>query len=542
MREKQRFIDSPAAKKKISGAKVFGSAVVLCAVVIIVFSKAGLLNIGRNSVDLTVLLEKTNGMPPEKPFLPDISGVTVDAVEKMMPVPRAGKILFDRIDIYPEYRKFMEGEAPRHLRLTQRRINPRALVVASGDYTWSMLYEEVHAIDPESKIIKKEGFVYTLSSPLLVLDGASLSISGKEVSELRLSKQANAYLVTAGDLYVVRTRVIGWNEEKNEPTSYNGEKRDYRPFLTCWDGGNMYLAGSYFVSLGYLGGKAYGISYSGCTPCEKFSPGKPAATGIIVGSTFTDLYYGFYSYEAEDVKIVGNTYFENVIYAIDPHDRSRRLIIANNETYNTHKKHGIIVSREVNDSWIFGNHSHNNHGSGIMIDRTSINNTIADNLSENNNQDGLTFFESENNVTWGNTFRYNKKNGVRIRNSWDIKLNNDTVEDNAGTSIEVYTADISGQKTRDFEMDPYTAKASAIVNGASISTSGAAVFKIKDAELLGITNTQVRAATHLFPLSSQYDEKAMRENISKSDIMVKVISPYFPDAQPPLAHKPFVEE
>lgn len=542
MREKQRFIDAPKPKKELSPTTVVGSAIVFVAVVGVLFFKADVLNIGSQFVTLDVSVEKTDGIAPQKPFLPDISGVTVDAVEKMMPVPKIGKILFDRIDIYPEYRKFMEGDAPKNLRLLQRRINPRALVVASGDYTWSMLYEEVHATDPESKIIKKEGFVYTLRVPLLVLDGASLSISGKEVSELRLSKQANAYLVTAGDLFVVRTRVIGWNEQKNEPTLYNGEKRDYRPFLTCWDGGNMYLAGSHFVSLGYLGGKAYGISYSGCTPCEKVTPGKPPATGIIVGSTFEDIYYGFYSYEAEDVKIIGNVYFENIIYAIDPHDRSKRLIIANNETYNTHKKHGIIVSREVNDGWIFGNYSHHNKGSGIMIDRTSVNNVIADNIAEFNEQDGLTFFESENNVTWGNKLRYNKKNGVRIRNSWDIKMYNDIIEDNAGTSIEVYTADISGQETRDFELDPYTAKASVIVNGANISTSGAAVFKIKDAELMGITNTHVRAATHLFPISAQYDEEFVRENISKPDIMVKVVSPYFPDVQPPTERKHYVEE
>ena len=158
------------------------------------------------------------------------------------------------------------------------------------------------------------------------------------------------------------------------------------------------------------------------------------------------MYYGFYSYEADDVAIVGNKYVDNAVYAIDPHDRSRRLIIARNETYGSKKKHGIIISREVDDSWIFENHSHHNHGSGIMIDRTSSRNIIANNLSEYNEQDGLTFFESQDNITWGNRFVNNKRNGVKIRNSWDIKMYNDTIVNNGGAPIDIYTADISGRK------------------------------------------------------------------------------------------------
>lgn len=530
MSDKKKFIDSPPVKNDNADTLRIGAALAF----VIAASILGVRFFGGHifpKEKLLVSLEKTDGQPPQKPYLPDISGITVEAVEKMVPPLEKGKILFDRIDLYPEYAKFLEGDAPRHLRLIQRRINPMALVVFAGNYDWKSLYQEVHAFDPEGKIIHKEGFVYTLRVPLLVMYGASLAITGKDVSELRLSKQSNAFIVNAGDLFVIKTRVIGWNEETKDLTHFI-EKRDFRPFLTNWDGGNMYLAGTFFSSLGYLKGKSYGISYSGCTPCEKVTPGRPPATGIVVGNTFTDMYYGFYSYEAEDVKIIGNTYYDNVIYGIDPHDRSRRLVIAKNETYNTHKKHGIIVSREVDDSWIFDNYSHDNHGSGIMIDRTSINNVVANNLCEHNNQDGLTFFESQDNITWGNTLRNNKKNGVRIRNSWNIKLNNDEIVGNGGTAIELYTADLSDQKTRDFEMDPYTAKANVIINGAKISTSGAAVFKVTDSELMGITNTKVRAATHMFPVSYAYNEDMVRDNIGKKDVMVKVQNQWFRHEKP----------
>ncbi len=535
MPQKQKYIDSP---KPVSRNKlqqfVSKSGLGIIVFATLYFGVFQNLQHAYFSEKLIVNIEKRVMPTPERPFLPDITNITIEAIEKKVPAPKTGVVVLDRIDIYPEFRKFLEGDAPRLLRLIQRRINPRALVVKEGNYTWNTLYEQIKPYDPNGAVIRKEegDNIYTLRLPLLVLEGASLTISGDEVSELRLSREANSYLVNAGDFFIIRTKVVGWKEENSMPTKFV-DKNEFRPFIASWDGGNLYLAGSHFESLGYLKGKSYGISFSACTPCAKVNPNKPASTGVLVGNRFVDLFYGFYSYEAEDVAIVGNVYEDNIIYAIDPHDRSKRLIIANNETYGTKKKHGIIVSREVNDSWIFGNYSHHNRGSGIMIDRTSVNNVIAENIVEYNEQDGLTFFESQNNTTWNNTLRYNQKNGIRIRNSWDIMLYQDKISSNDGTAIEVYTTALEGQETRDFELDPYTQKASAIVDEAKISTSGASVFKITNAELLGIANTEARTATHLFPVSYSYDENLVRENINKTGIMVRISSENYPQVDLP---------
>ncbi|MCB1783651.1 MAG: right-handed parallel beta-helix repeat-containing protein [Alphaproteobacteria bacterium] len=460
---------------------------------------------------------------PKKPYLPDISGFTVGMIAAKVPSYQKGQVAFARMEDYPEFSKFMEGDVPKRLRLLQRRVYPRGLVVKSGHYDWAHFYNEVHAFDPDGKLIRKEGDVYTLRAPLLVAPGASLSI---DAGKLRLSKQANAYLLNAGDMFIMRTAVIGWDEEKNAPTKYTGDKHDYRPFVTTWGGGGLYIAGSHFESLGYLKGKSYGISYSTCVKCLKDHPDIPPPTGVVVGSSFTDMYYGFYSYEAEDVAIVGNTYYDNVIYAIDPHDRSRRLIIAGNETYGTHKKHGIIVSREVNDSWIFNNYTHHNHGSGIMIDRTSVNNVIADNVSEHNEQDGITLFESEHTTTWGNKISHNKRSGIRIRNSWNVHLYHDEILNNDGVAVEVYVADITGQETRDFELDPYTQRADAYIEGAKISSSGSALFKMQGpVDKMSFSNIDLRMGTHLFPVSYVYDETgmlgAMSDPVKVLDVRMK---------------------
>src|SRR3546814_16913053 len=59
----------------------------------------------------------------------------------------------------------------------------------------------------------------------------------------------------------------------------------------------------------------------------------------------------------------------NMIYGIDPHDYSRKLIIAFNSAYGAQKKHGIIGSRGVDDSYFIGNLAFGNHGTGMMLDR-----------------------------------------------------------------------------------------------------------------------------------------------------------------------------
>src|SRR3546814_14775655 len=91
---------------------------------------------------------------------------------------------------------------------------------------------------------------------------------------------------------------------------------------------------------------------------------RPNPTGWLIDSEFYDNWYGFYCYEAEDVVIRGNDYHDNIKYGIDPHDRSRRLIIAGNKAHDTKEKHGIIVSREVDDSWIINNQAYDNALSG----------------------------------------------------------------------------------------------------------------------------------------------------------------------------------
>src|SRR5207248_1025171 len=106
----------------------------------------------------------------------------------------------------------------------------------------------------------------------------------------------------------------------------------------------------------YAAGKRSGVSFSG-GPKQLISrrSDSKAPTGIVVDSSFEGMLNGFYSFEAGSVSVIGNEYRDNIVYGVDPHDRSKDLRIAFNTAYGSHKKHGIIVSREVDDSVIVGN-------------------------------------------------------------------------------------------------------------------------------------------------------------------------------------------
>ena len=461
---------------------------------------------------------RRHGVPAGLAPLPDISGFTVDKIAAQAPAYSPGKVEVALMQGVPALREFVKKDGRiQRLRLAQRDVNPRAIIVQEGHYDLAHLYEEVKKQTSEPVMVK-DGNKYTLRMPLLVAKGASLVISDKDTDELRLSQDQSALIASAGDLYILRTKITGWSEKENKPALFK-DKTIYRPYLVDWSGGRLFIAGATVANLGYRKGKAYGISYSSCDPCTLQDPKLPPPTGVIVGSYFTDMYFGFYSYEAEKVAIVGNTYANNVIYGVDPHDRSRGLIIANNEAYGSGKKHGIIVSRNVNDSWIFGNNCHDNHGSGIMIDRTSEHNVIANNIAAHNHGDGITFFESQNNTLFGNQVYKNALSGIRIRNSWNIRLVDDQISDNGSVPVVVYTAKLEDtQKLRNFKEDPYTKRADADVSGTVLKLGdNKPAFKIDGVSHIVLSNVHLLSGGPVFARHMFADESPIVANMDETE-------------------------
>ncbi len=388
-------------------------------------------------------------------------------------------------------------------------LNPNFINVDGGVFTLSQVRDQLVA-DGRWDAVHEDGDRILFRQPILVGRDATLIVSGEEFAEMRLGSDTGAYLVVAGTLYVLDTRLVAYSESAGGPDHWDGDRgRVFRPFVVGWSDSRLFFGGSTIVSIGYPAGKGYGLSFT-AGPSDlvatQSSPKPP--TGIVVDNSFQNAYYGFYSYEAEGVDVVGNEYRDNVVYGIDPHDRSQDLRIAFNTIYGTKKKHGLIISREVDFSYLVGNISFDNAGSGIMLDRDSVSNIVYANTAFDNRQDGLTFFESSCNLVMANDFFDNARSGIRIRNSWDVALYANRIADNGGSGIDAYIADLAGSAagdTRDFELDPYVPVTSFVAEGNTL-----------DANSIGATLRGVTAASLSGNVFTNHRNRIFRGDIAKA--------------------------
>lgn len=336
---------------------------------------------------------------------------------------------------------------------------PRIIFVTRGVMTMSELIAQVRATAPDAITLK--GGEVTLNVPLAVNDGATLIVSGEEITALKFNTKAGAFLVNSGKLYFDNVAVSSYDEATGQPSFVQDHEKGifFRPFILSWSGSETYAADSSFVALGYAGGRTYGMSLSsGSTDTVVRQVQASAPTGYFINNSFDNLYYGFYAFEAEDIVFVGNELVNGVIYGLDPHDRSKNLMMAYNTAYGTQKKHGIIISREVDDSYILGNLSFENHGTGIMLDRQSYGTVVYANDSSRNAGDGFSAMESPCALVENNMFFANGRSGVKIRNSWDVQVENNQILHNSSAGIEAYIDNLnlaSQSEFRNFEEDPY---------------------------------------------------------------------------------------
>ncbi|MGH8482291.1 MAG: mannuronan 5-epimerase AlgG, partial [Nevskiaceae bacterium] len=414
-----------------------------------------------------------SGLTQAPPKLPDLRGYTGAAVLEKVPSGPRGHAVIKRMVEVPTLKEFVAGGVGRLREWAARQSkNPVTIVIERGVMTPREL----------AKVVPKEHFeetapgVFVLRLPLVVGEKAAFHIDDK-TREFRMSEERGAFLSNDGKLFVTGTRLLAWRERVNAPAWHRGannkvdDGRAFRPYLISWGGSELYIADSYVAHLGYAASKAYGVSISQYSPNQAKVLKRAAPSGWILHSEFVDNWYGFYCYEADDIAVIGNTYRDNIVYGIDPHDRSKRLIIAGNTATGVRQKHGIIISREVNDSWIIGNRAIANELSGIVIDRSSVNNVIAYNESIKNGTDGFTIYESPDNLLWGNRAIGNGRHGFRMRNSVDIRLYDNVAMANRLAGVYGHIKDLTGTD-RDLKLDPFDQTVSMIVVGGRLVFNG----------------------------------------------------------------------
>ncbi len=419
----------------------------------------------------TVSSAPTEALNLAAPKLPDISGYTAEAAAAKIVRSKAGKVSVRRMMQEDALKDFIGGDNKMAEWVVRQHGIPQAIFVDDGYMNLKDLAQKL----PKQYFSETSPGVYLSKLPIVVGRNGILEIDG-QTQELRLSQEAGAFMVNDGQLFVRDTKVTGWREQDNGPATFRSPK-EFRPFLLAWGGTETYIVNSKMASFGYANSKSYGVSISQYTPNMAKVLKRPEPTGWIVGSEFSDMWYGFYCYETRDFVVKGNTYKDNIVYGIDPHDRSHGLIIAENTVYGTKKKHGIIISREVNDSFIFNNKSYDNKLSGLVIDRNSVNNIIAYNEIYKNHTDGITLYESADNLLWGNKVISNKRHGIRIRNSVNIRLYENVAMANGLTGVYGHIKDLT-DTDRDIKLDPFDAQVSLIVVGGELAANGSGPLSI----------------------------------------------------------------
>ncbi len=419
----------------------------------------------------TVSSAPTEALELAKPKLPDLSGYTAEAAAAKINRSKPGKISVRRMMQEDALKDFIGGDNKMAEWVVRQHGIPQAIFVDDGYLNLKDLAQKL----PKQYFSETSPGVYLAKLPIVVGRKGILEIDG-QTQELRLSQEAGSFLVNDGQLFVRDTKVTGWREKDNGPATFRSPK-EFRPFLLAWGGTETYIVNSKMASFGYANSKSYGVSISQYTPNMAKVLKRPEPTGWIVGSEFSDMWYGFYCYETRDFVVKGNTYKDNIVYGIDPHDRSHGLIIAENTVHGTKKKHGIIISREVNDSFIFNNKSYDNHLSGLVIDRNSVNNIIAYNEIYKNHTDGITLYESADNLLWGNKVISNKRHGIRIRNSVNIRLYENVAMANGLTGVYGHIKDLT-DTDRDIKLDPFDAQVSLIVVGGELAANGSGPMAI----------------------------------------------------------------
>ena len=398
------------------------------------------------------------------PKLPDLTGYTAEAVQAKIDRSHHGKVSVRRMMQETVLKEFIGGDNKMAEWVVRQHGIPQAIFIDDGHAT----LQDIAKAQPRYVKETSPG-VFLARLPIVVGNKGILEID-KQTKELRLSQDAGSFIVNDGKLFVTDTQVTGWSEAKNGPSKFS-KPDEFRPFLLAWGGTETYIVNTKMAHFGYNKSKSYGVSISQYTPNMKEQMGRDEPTGWFIGSTFSDMWYGYYCYETKDFVVKSNTYHDNIVYGIDPHDRSHGLIIADNTVYGTKKKHGIIISREVDNSFIINNRSYDNKLSGVVIDRNSVGNLVAYNEIYRNHTDGITLYESGDNLLWGNKVISNRRHGIRVRNSTNIRLYENIAMANGLTGVYGHIKDLSNTD-RDIELDPFDAEVSLILVGGELAANG----------------------------------------------------------------------
>lgn len=269
---------------------------------------------------------------------------------------------------------------------------------------------------------------WLLSANLRIERGAMLEIAAPEARRLKLRSDADGFVwikALGGQLTFRDTCVTSWDSAKN---NVDENYQDGRSFVLARDGAHMQIQGAELSYLGYDANESYGVAWR-----------LRDTAGSAIDSRFGYNFYGLYSYEVENLTIRGSEVHHSVLYGIDPHTRSDKLLIEGNVSHHN-GKHGIILAEKCRNGLVRGNTVYGNILHGIVLYQGSDDNLVEGNTVYANGQQGININDSSGNTVRGNTVYGNTEAGIGVgQDAGNNQVIGNQVRENRTDGIYLYS-------------------------------------------------------------------------------------------------------
>ena len=253
--------------------------------------------------------------------------------------------------------------------------------------------------------------------------------------DLILSQDHGAMILTWGQLAVSDSVLRAWNLARDAGADTDAHGAPFRPFVAGYAASHTLIRRSDLRHLGHQAPMAYGLSWG--TENRSRKPTEFPSVDMIA-NRLTDIYFGFFSFDADGVNIIDNHIAESHVYGIDPHDDTRNMLIHGNYVYGSRRSHGIILSRRIHNTVVSHNVSAANAKAGFFLDKACHDVLIIHNDSFLNKAEGLVLHEVTRVAVVGNRLHNNGRDGIRLRASSAVLLERNDVAGNGGNGLRAY--------------------------------------------------------------------------------------------------------
>jgi parallel beta-helix repeat protein len=247
---------------------------------------------------------------------------------------------------------------------------------------------------------------YILNANLEVADGITFVMSLRDDGLQYLKLAGENGIVVYGKILIDGVKITSWDIADEDVIQQDTAGTIPRGYVRFAGSEGAQIINSEFGYLGYAEPGLRGFDLLG-------GGDGPSHDMVISGSKFHDMWMAFYSNGAYNITVDGNEYYDNILYALDPHTGTYNMNITNNWVH--HNRFGVICSLNCYNILIEGNRVEHNIDYGIFFSR-NMHDSIARNNYVYNSTTGIAVAESPNNQIYNNTIEGPTLRGIRLTN------------------------------------------------------------------------------------------------------------------------------